>query len=1036
MDFRSKQIAAPKSWVDFEDLCHAIFRAEWNDPNAQKNGRAGQAQHGVDVFGSPNAIADVFHGVQCKGKDKNYGKKATEKELRQEIKKAEEFSPALRHWVFATSAPKDEKLQRVAREISVARRAKGLFTVTVVGWEDIQYLISRHPGVIQEFYPEHAFDIPGLMASLRDLPSGEDVRELVEETRRLNSAERSKSAVAPAGAWVREAFVESRDLAPALLGRSLGPADASACPRLREVDLVLTALSRAYSARLVGDPGSGKSVCAYQVANDLLAKGWNLFRLRNAAAVQDPFPMPEDDPALLLVDDAHLMDRMTLQRLEEAAGPRRMVLSVLNGTKGTLERGAIMLDSQRAVKTIAAALRADSARTLATVQRIDDDVGAQFLKEPIERRIDDAEQSSDRPWQFCFVLGGGWKRAQEVADAARVAEADLALAAAAMLQIASRDAARSSETLAAFCVSNNLAAESVEQAIGWLSAQRLILSRTDCRCPHQRFAAVVLGRILAGQSKMGRLVIGGMFQAIFQDSQFPLPGLRILLHELRFLGDYYRRWTGLVPPQSLEGLTARCWAANTPEDRAFAAFIFQDLEGYQTDWPTKLLSGRIHDLAEWIVSAQSPMAYGLFHLMNAVRQSDEKVASAIIDAVDPFAVARAVSRVTPQSTSHVAHLIKTIGWERTDKWKTQFDKAFDRRDALRMAAAWPPTESIHSFADFCLAIGIWYPDLGFALVDAFTPTAQQAIVDSPLTAFQDLDDIFSYVLRVFDLFGTYVGRKAPKKRELDAARKLFAKVKANDLAVQLSAAPLRDYQNVTFLLSTLRKAHPAKFNATVVALDWQRIGRTIGTHWSNLPHEAEILLSVVYSNETARKAVDELVLNHATQIEQFSPRVACLSPKAAVAHLDAGKPVRLARHGHCEWKFGAVFMAQIGKDRPDLIEKMVAPIENDLGAILSNQNASWFKEASLFLEVLGEAWPEGLQGILSAIDANKAEAGWVSSLEAGGDPRRTAAFLVESAFSRTDTVGDLARRMRKRFPKASVPVPTKDKRSARRRTKK
>jgi hypothetical protein len=150
MDFRSKQIAPPKSWTEFEDLCHAIFRSEWNDPLAQKNGRNGQPQHGVDVFGSPNAVRDVSHGVQCKGKDRAYGRKATIQELTQEITKADSFTPPLEHWVFATSASKDEKLQQAARELSVARKARGLFTVTVLGWEDIQSLLSRHPNVVQD----------------------------------------------------------------------------------------------------------------------------------------------------------------------------------------------------------------------------------------------------------------------------------------------------------------------------------------------------------------------------------------------------------------------------------------------------------------------------------------------------------------------------------------------------------------------------------------------------------------------------------------------------------------------------------------------------------------------------------------------------------------------------------------------------------------------------------------------------------------------------------------------------------------------
>lgn len=36
MQFRTKQIAPPKEWGAFEDLCHALFKRIWNDPLAQK----------------------------------------------------------------------------------------------------------------------------------------------------------------------------------------------------------------------------------------------------------------------------------------------------------------------------------------------------------------------------------------------------------------------------------------------------------------------------------------------------------------------------------------------------------------------------------------------------------------------------------------------------------------------------------------------------------------------------------------------------------------------------------------------------------------------------------------------------------------------------------------------------------------------------------------------------------------------------------------------------------------------------------------
>jgi hypothetical protein len=1017
MDFRSKQIAPPKLWAEFEDLCHAIFRAEWNDQYAQKNGRNGQPQHGVDVFGSPNAVRDVFHGVQCKGKDKNYGRKPTFKELTQEIAKADSFTPPLEHWVFATSAPKDEELQQAARELSVTRKAQGLFTVTVLGWEDIQYLLSRHPNVVQDFYPEHAFDIPGLLNALRELPSGEDVRELLAHVRRfVEVGSVPNGAAANEAIWVRETFSESRDLGPALLGRSLGPADAAACPRLQEVDMTISQLRRAFFVRLVGGPGSGKSVCAYQVAGELAASGWKVFLLRDAA-VQDPFPLPTESPALLLIDDAHLMARATLQRIEETAGQRRMVLSILNGVEdGRIDRGAVLLDSKRAVKTIAAALRADAERTLATVRRIDDDVGTNFLKEPLERRIEHAEGVSDRPWQFCFVLGGGWKRSKEAADAARVVGADLVLAAAGMIQVASRDAPLNPSTLREFCVQQGITAERVAKAIAWLTGQRLILSETDCRCPHQRFSVVVLRRILEGQDDAGRAAIGGMLQAVVRNPAFPLPGLRILLHEISFLSDY-RRWTYLVSPQSLEPLVARCWTATSPEDRAFAAFILSDLGAYLPNWPRCILDDRVDDIAGLISDAASPAAYGLYHLLNSLRQKDEALATAITEAVDPVAVANAISAVTPETAAHLAQVIKAIGWQRSEPWKVAFEKAFDYSKVIELALSWPSSENLHSLADFCLANSSWNEDLGLAMVEAFIPTAQRAFADDPVSAFRDLDDVAGYVLRVSDPLGAYVGKLAPKKRHLALAKAICAKLNPKILAAQLSAVQKRDFQNATFFLAFLKKAYRSKYDATVRALDWSMIERTIGEDWQHLPHEEQIFLSVCYSNPHAREAVQDLISRNLSRIDKFPARIGCLAPKAAFAHVESGKVIQLGG-GYSD--FAAFLVAQFVRDRPDLVAALIGPSENSLAEGLSGQNASWFKEKEQLVGLLMEKAPEHLQRILASVDIAKAEEGWADSLETGGEPRRAAALLVEAAISRPDAVGDMARRLRKRFPKISA----------------
>jgi hypothetical protein len=197
MDILDQQLPAPKNWDKFEALTRALFAAVWENPLIQRHGRTGQAQHGVDVYGPPKDNPGRTYGVQCKGKDQLYGAAATADEFDAELAKAEHFSPRLSQWVFATTAPNDGALQRYVAAVSERRVKAGQFPVVVLGWESIVGLLSSHPKVVEEFYPERSSAIQQLLGAL------------AEKT-------------APAPDWAEITFTSSRDLGPALMGRALG----------------------------------------------------------------------------------------------------------------------------------------------------------------------------------------------------------------------------------------------------------------------------------------------------------------------------------------------------------------------------------------------------------------------------------------------------------------------------------------------------------------------------------------------------------------------------------------------------------------------------------------------------------------------------------------------------------------------------------------------------------------------------------------------------------------------------------------------
>ena len=149
------QIPLPAHWEEFENLCRDLFQLEWREPVAERNGRGGQGQNGVDVFGRNHNDNQQWWGVQCKWKDGNYGGKLTESEIDKELAKADTFIPTLAHWIIATTAPVDVELQKYARELTDKRKALGLCPVTVLGWAAIVELIERHEAVYRQYYPSH-----------------------------------------------------------------------------------------------------------------------------------------------------------------------------------------------------------------------------------------------------------------------------------------------------------------------------------------------------------------------------------------------------------------------------------------------------------------------------------------------------------------------------------------------------------------------------------------------------------------------------------------------------------------------------------------------------------------------------------------------------------------------------------------------------------------------------------------------------------------------------------------------------------------
>lgn len=166
------QIPRPADEQAFERASVVLWRGLLADPSIQRNGRRGQRQNGVDLFGIRDGDADWHVGIQCKLKSE--GHVLSEVEVRGEVTKALTFKPALKEYYVTTTAPDDVAMQELAREITkelaIAGKAMRVF---VWGWNTLEERISEETTARKAFDPTYTFFGEEILTETRSISAGQ-----------------------------------------------------------------------------------------------------------------------------------------------------------------------------------------------------------------------------------------------------------------------------------------------------------------------------------------------------------------------------------------------------------------------------------------------------------------------------------------------------------------------------------------------------------------------------------------------------------------------------------------------------------------------------------------------------------------------------------------------------------------------------------------------------------------------------------------------------------------------------------------------
>ena len=135
------KLPAPSSPSEFEDMCVDALRIRFC-ATAQRNGRSGQRQDGVDIVVRTNS---GYLGAQCKNVV------SLDLALVRELSHAARaFKPPLASFVVLTTVPRDARLQEDVR-VHFHDHPEP-FTIDVLFWEDIVAHLTSERGVVEKFW--------------------------------------------------------------------------------------------------------------------------------------------------------------------------------------------------------------------------------------------------------------------------------------------------------------------------------------------------------------------------------------------------------------------------------------------------------------------------------------------------------------------------------------------------------------------------------------------------------------------------------------------------------------------------------------------------------------------------------------------------------------------------------------------------------------------------------------------------------------------------------------------------------------------
>lgn len=775
-------------------------------------------------------------------------------------------------------------------------------------------------------------------------------------------------------------FNNQHDLGSALSGIGLGPADVTVCPRLPEVDSVKQQLEVTGSSVITGKVGSGKSLIAYQTAYELNKDGWEVLRLTNITQTKElmmAHVLNLPCKSLLLIDNAQALDKDVVSYLLENASDKLKVL-IITTDDNVSRYNKIHVASKRALSIIAEDFKTRQKEILPIIQKLDKDIGEGFLQMPLEYRITNAVKSSETPWQFNFILTGGWHRAgNELTILHEMERSDLLLAAISVKQIISLDTGSSLEWLEKASKILGKDRSWMSRALHALKDRHLIIEEDTIRCPHVRFSEVVIGIVYSNREEKYHEQLIYIFRIALNEGNSSLKGIYWAFDSWISSGNSLHLFGSIIDSQTLVSIMNRCWAASSNEDINYAALVLSTLVGRKLKcFDDFELNSKL--IAKWIEGADAKSVYGLGWLLNNLDQKDHKLTEVIIDFVDPQTIANNLAKIWISEAyvwgDFLGHLINAASHEWLMRLKDSIDPSSLYSLFSNVAVE---INDISSLDEFAQGISRLDYSLGIKLTDLAIPKITSAI-NCDIIKFSEIFRIISFVLGFAPKF---LRHREPSQDQKQVAYKLADGINSIPVAQFISHSRRRDWQSYADLINFLDEVMPEKAKQIAHLVDLNALDDTSKDLWGNPPHELLCMIAALATGSDYEPA--RLWINrHTNELDSLRPVLVAIAPESTTAKLRQGYNLDFKLGDLAHWDLAALAIKRLSTVDKELASMILRTNQQGIaqGFVLKRHDCN-YKDFPEFLSLMNDLEPDTLKECLESLDPITIKASWSERLK-------------------------------------------------------